>query len=139
MGIQRNPEPGRQAVLWLATAVILLIGAAGCAFIIVVAVENPAQHLAIWGALFGGFCVALVWSSLPRDKNYSKRWLGLWLASRDRSDARNVLRIGRKPKPDKTQFGNNAPPSVESVRDAAELNVSWVPHGPQPTRERPPR
>lgn len=53
MVIQRNPEPGRQAVLWLATAVVMLIGATGCAVIILAAVENPAFHLALWGGLFG--------------------------------------------------------------------------------------
>lgn len=137
MAIRRNPEPGRQAVLWLATAVVMLIGAAGCAFIILAAVENPAFHLSLWGGLFTGVVVIMVWSSIPSDRNFSKRWLRFWLATRDRSDNRHVLRVGRKQKPPKIEFGNNAPPSVDSVRDAAELNVSWVPHGSPTGRSRP--
>ncbi len=136
VAIRRNPEPGRQAVLWLATAVVMLIGAAGCAFIILAAVENPALHLSLWGGLFTGVVVIMVWSSIPRDRNFSKRWLRFWLATRERSDNRHVVRVGRKQKPPKIEFGNNAPPSVDSVRDAAELNVSWVPHGSPTDRRR---
>ena len=137
MVIQRNPEPGRQAVLWLATAVVMLIGATGCAVIILAAVENPAFHLALWGGLFGCAAVLMIWSSIPRDRNFSKRWLRFWLFARDRSDSRHVLRVGRKQRTGTIEFGNNAPPSVDSVRDAAELNVSWVPHGPPVDRPRP--
>ena len=137
MVIPRNPEPGRQAVLWLATALVLLLGAAVCAFIILAAVENPSRHFILWGAIFGGLVMLMFWGALPRNKNSAMGRLRLWFAARNRSDPRNVLRIGRKAKPTKVEFGGNAPPSVESVRDAAELNVSWVPHGPPPNRPRP--
>ncbi len=137
MDIRRNPEPGRQAVLWLATAFVILIGAAACAFIIVVAVENPSQHLVIWGAMFGGLVVLLLSMAVPRDKHSATRWLRFLLSARDRTDPRHVLRIGRKRKSAKEEFGTNSPPTLDSVRDAAEQNVSWVPHGPPPDRPRP--
>lgn len=139
MVIRRNPEPGRQAVLWLATAFVVLIGAAACAFIILAAVERPSRHLLIWGGLFGGVILLLTLLSVRGDKQAARRWIGLWLASRDRTNPLQAFRVGRKRSVTPTQFGTNAPPTLDSVKDAAEQNVSWVPHGPPPKRSRPTR
>ena len=136
MVIRRNPEPGRQAVLWLATAFVILIGAAACAFVILVTVEQPSRHFLVWGGLFGGVILILVFMSVPRDKHQAKLWLGILLATRDRTDPTRVFRVGRKRTATPPQFGTNAPPTLDSVREAAEQNVTWVPHGPPPNRSR---
>lgn len=136
MNIRRNPEPGRQAVLWLATAFVVLIGAAACAFIIVVAVEHPSRHLLVLGAVFGGVVLVLVSMAVPRDRDSGSRWLRLWFAMRDRTKPGNVLRIGRKRRSEKAEYGTNSPPTLDSVREASDQNVSWVPHGPPPDRPR---
>jgi len=135
MGIRRDPEPGRQAVLWLATSIVILIGAAGCAFIVLIAVEQPSRHLMVWGAIFGGLIVALLSMVIPFDRQHSRRWLR-YLFAAHRKDSRNVLRIGRKPSSAQTEYGTNAPPTLESVREASDQNVTWVPHGPPPHRPR---
>lgn len=139
MNIRRNPEPGRQAVLWLATAFVILIGAAACAFIILVAVDHPSLHFVVLGALIGGLILLLLSLAVRRDKHRASGWLRFWLAARDRSNPRNVLRIGRKRRAATGEVGSNAPPTLESVREAAEQNVSWVPHGVPPERPRPDR
>ena len=76
------------------------------------------------------------WALTPRNKLSGNGWLRLWVATRNRAD-KNVLRIGRKRKTAKTEFGTNTPPTLDSVREAAEQNVSWVPHGAPPNRPRP--
>lgn len=131
MGIRRNSELGRQAVVWLATAFVILIGAAACAFIILASVEQPSQPFLVWGAAFGGIIVVFALVAVPRDKRQGNGWLRLWLASR--RTPRHVLRIGRK-RPAPTQFGTNAPPTLDSVREAAEQNVTWVPRSLPPQR-----
>lgn len=135
MSIRRDPEAGRQAVLWLATAFVILIGSAACAFIILAAVERPSQHLLIWGAMFGGLVVLLLTLAVPSGKHGTSRWLLEWLV-RERSNSRQVLRIGRKQRAARIEFGTNSPPTLDSVREASEQNVTWVPHGP-PNPPRP--
>ena len=137
MAIRRNPEPGRQAVLWLATAFVILIGAAACAMIIVVAVEHPSLPLVICGAIFCGLVMLLVSMAVPRDKHSATRWLRFILSARDKTDPQHVLRIGRKRKSAQGEYGTNSPPTLDSVREASEQNVSWVPHGRPPDRPRP--
>jgi len=138
VGIHRNPEPGRQAVLWLATALVILMGAASCAFIILAVMEDPTRHLLVLGAFLTGIILLLISMTASRDRKTGNSWLRLWMALRGKSDPKTVLRIGRK-KSSSTQYGTNAPPTLESVRDAAEQNVSWVPHSPPPDRPQRPR
>lgn len=136
MSIRRDPETGRQAVLWLATAFVILIGAAACGFIVLAAVEQPSGPLLVAGAIFGGFATLLVAAALRRDTQGSGRWMLSWL-TRHRANPRHVLRIGRKRPRSTGNYGTNSPPTLDSVREAAEQNVSWVPHGPPPDRPRP--
>src|SRR5262245_29941671 len=96
MDIRRNPEPGRTAVLWLATVFVIVIGAAACAFIIIAAVDRPSEQLLFWGGVFGGVIMVLIVMALRRDKHLGNLWLGVWAATRRRSSPKNVLRIGRK-------------------------------------------
>ena len=139
MVLRRNSEPGRQAVLWLATAFVVLIGAAGCTFIILAAVENPSTPLLIMGSFFVGLILLLVSLSASRDARAGRSWMDLWMAMRGKSDPKTVLRIGRKKASSNVEFGNNAPPTLDSVRNAAAQNVTWVPHGPPPDRKQRPR
>jgi len=134
MAFRRNPEPGRQAVLWLATAIILLIGAAGCTFIILAAAEQQSTSFLVLAVLLSGLAFGLSSLSGKNDKGSMGRWR-LWLLSRRRTDPKTVLRIGRKP-PAAVEYGTQGPPTLDSVREAAELNVTWVPHGPAPSRPR---
>lgn len=135
MDIRRNPEPGKTAVLWLATVFVVVIGAAACAFIIVSAVERPSEQLFFWGGVFGAVIMVLLVMAFRRDKTFGNVWLTFWASTRTRNP-KNVLRIGRK-KSAKPEYGTNTPPTLESVREAADQNASWVPHGAPPDRSRP--
>lgn len=137
MPFKRNPEAGRQAVLWLATAVVVVIGAASCAFIILGAADSPTKPLLVWGGLFGGVALFLGSLAVSRDGKKGKSWLRMLLASRDKTDPTQVYRVSKKRAA--TPLGTNGPPTLESVREAAEqgASVRWVPHGSAPERPHP--
>ena len=134
MAFRRNPDPGRQAVTWLATAFVVVAGAASCAFIILGVVDQPARPLLVWGSLFGGIVLFLISLAVPRDTQIAKGWIRFWLASRDKTDPNQVYRIGKKRSSAEVPLGTNQPPTLDSVREAAEqgASVRWVPHGSSP-------
>jgi len=131
VAFKRNSEPGRQAVTWLATAFVVVVGAASCAFIVLGVVDQPTGPLLVWGGLFGAIVLLLASLAIPRDTQQGKGWFRLWLASRDKTDPTQVYRIGKKRGPGTMPLGENEPPTLESVREAAEqgASVRWVPHG----------
>ncbi|MCX7395436.1 MAG: hypothetical protein NTW75_15080 [Planctomycetales bacterium] len=130
MVFRRNPEPGRQAATWLATAFVLVAGAGSCAFTIFLAVENPTKPLVVCACLFGGIILLLVSLWVPKEHNIARTWFHFWIASHDQTDPSKVLRLRRK-KTAAPRSGLNQPPTLESVREAAEQanSVYWVPHG----------
>lgn len=136
MAFRRNSEPGRQAVTWLATAFVVVVGAASCAFIILGVVDQPTKPLLVWGSLFGGIVLFLTSLAIPRDTQIAKNWIRFWLASRDKTDPNKVYRVGKKRITAETPLGTNQPPTLESIREAAEqgASVRWVPHGSSPER-----
>ena len=138
MAFRRNSEPGRQAVMWLVTAFVVVAGAASCAFIIVAVVDQPTKPLLVWGSLFGGIVLLLISMAVPRDTQIAKKWIRFWLASRDKTDPNQVYRVAKKRNSAEMPLGTNPPPTLDSVREAAEqaASVQWVPHGPP--QERPP-
>lgn len=138
MAFRRNPEPGRQAVTWLATAFVVVVGAAACAFIILGVSDQPTGPLILWGAVFGGIVLLLFSMAMPQHKQIAKTWIRFWLASRDKTDPRKVFRVGKKRRTIEQPLGTNQPPTLESVREAAEqgASVRWVPHGSAPNDPR---
>lgn len=68
---RRNSESGRQAVIWLATAIVVVIGAAATAFVIFAGTDQIEQPLIVWGCFifWSDFCVAVHEFSLG-----STRW-----------------------------------------------------------------
>jgi hypothetical protein len=134
MAFRRNSEPGRQAVTWLATAFVVVVGAAACAFIILGVVDQPGRPLLVWGSLFGGIVLFLISMAVPRDTQIAKTWIRFWLAARDKTDPNQVYRVGKKRSSAEKPLGANQPPTLESVREAAEQgeSVRWVPHGTSP-------
>ena len=134
MAFQRNSEFGRLAVTWLVTAFVVVVGAASCAFIIVAVVDRPTKPLLIGASLFGGVVLMLGLMAVPREKQLAKRWIRFWLAARDKTDPNQVYRVAKKRSSAEVPLGTNQPPTLESVREAAEQgeSVRWVPHGSSP-------
>ncbi len=141
MAFRRDPEAGRQAVTWLASAFVVVVGAASCAFIILGVVDQPTKPLIVWGGLFGGIVLFLISLAVPRDRNIAKSWIRFWLASRDKTDPNKAYRVGKKRPVADASLGTNQPPTLESIREAADqgASVQWVPHGPPPDRSAPHR
>lgn len=139
MPFRRDPVSGRQAVTWLATAFVLLIGAVATA-ITLLAVSDRAgwQDWTVWAVLFGAIVLMLWALSGASDKGAaSARYF--WLRVRNRTDPLTLYKpTFKRPSGDGRPLGSNAPPTLDSLREAAETGVQWVPHS-QPERTRPDR
>ena len=134
----RKSDSGRQAIIWLATLYIVLIGAGASAFVIVSAAEQPQGPLIICGVIFAGLTLMLLAFQMRWEQPMNR--LKFWLSSQRRSDPTDDYRVARrriKLREAQEQLGGNGPPTVESVRDAANHGGAWVPHSNKP--EEPPR
>jgi hypothetical protein len=135
MGIDNKHELGSKAVLLLATAVVVVLGLAGCSFVILVSSPNAQRDLLILAGCALG-CGVLLWllrDRPPEANPQHSRW-----------------KFWKRPPPKKTYVlkrvkvldagtGTNRPPTAESVRELSEGNLNtWVPSG-LPRRETPPR
>lgn len=127
MAVQQNRDAGRNAVALLATAVVLLFGAAACAFLILTAVDRPGWPLAGAAAFFTLFSIVLFTWGTRSEQPRERQGLLAWLRGRETVDPCESYRPHLR-KPQSQDFGTIAPPSVESVREAAEDFVRWVPH-----------
>ena len=123
---RRNSDSGRYAVIWLATAYIAVIGAGASAFVILVASDQPQGPLIVLGSSLGLLAVVLLILNIQWDQPISH--LKLWLTAQNRSDPTDDYRAARRRIEAREKQGENRPPTIESVRDAAEHGGAWVPH-----------
>jgi len=131
---RRNSETGRLAVIWLATAFVVVIGAAASAFVIIAATDQTRQPLIVWGVSFAGLILLLLLINIRSDRPFGK--LQVWLSAQNRNDPTDEYRAARRRIQSREQFGSNAPPSIESVRDAADFNGTWVPRSSSGSQSR---
>uniref|UniRef100_A0A7C2JZ14 Uncharacterized protein n=1 Tax=Schlesneria paludicola TaxID=360056 RepID=A0A7C2JZ14_9PLAN len=138
MPIRRNPDTGKQAVTWLATAFVFLVGAIATALTLLSMAERAGwQDWTVWAGLFGG-AVLMLWALSGSGEKGPANARFFWVRVRSRTDPLTVYKPKRRRSSDGRPLGSNQPPTLESVREAAESSVQWVPHS-QPERERPPR
>jgi hypothetical protein len=123
-GISQDMEkrPSRIAGPLLASMLVVLYGAIGAAVLIAGGGGNPLTALLILGGvliLFGLFAYFI--QSIPRspmDSAYS------WIRSRQaRPDDLYLPKIRRS----RQHYGENAPPTVDDVRELKEGLNNWVP------------
>jgi hypothetical protein len=138
MAFQRNRDAGRSAVALLATAVVLLFGAAACGLLILTAVDRPGWPLAGAAAFFLVLSVTLFTWGGRTERPQGRLDLFAWLRGRDTSDPLKDYQP-RVRRPEAQQFGTNAPPSVETVREAADEFARWVPKSTVDEARRPTR
>jgi hypothetical protein len=138
MKIQRDPHAGKQAVVWLATVFVFIIGAAATAFMILSMTDRAGwQNWTVWAISFAGIAL-LLWSiHSPKEAKQTKGWLGMWLQAADRSDPLRDYKFRPKSRPPGEPLGSQQPPTLESIRDASQQTIKWVPHGPPNGRKRP--
>jgi hypothetical protein len=136
MGIQRHPESGRRAVALLATAFVVLIGAVLTAFV-VLSFSDQGGWLpwVVWSALFSGVIV-LLWSISDKPDGSVAGMKLLWFRTRAKVDPLTLYKFRKRRRRNDRPLGSNEPPTLDSVREAADIgSAQWVPHGPPPERE----
>ena len=131
---RRNSDSGRLAVIWLATAFVVVIGAAACLFVIVAGTDHIQWPLVVWGLSVSGLVFMLISLSVRWDHPTGR--LHTWLLAQNRNDPTDDYRAARRRIRAREQFGDNAPPTVESVRDAADHGGAWVPRSTPQTERR---
>ena len=133
----RNSDSGRQAVIWLATSFIILIGAAATAFVILAATRETQNQFfvwLVWGGCFSGLSLILVVISIRWEEPINQ--LKFWLTYQERSDPTDLYRAARRREKEREELGGNQPPTIETVRDAAEHGGAWVPRSSSKQRPR---
>ncbi|HUQ69774.1 MAG TPA: hypothetical protein VM165_09645 [Planctomycetaceae bacterium] len=138
MAIRRNPDPGRQAVAWLATAFVFLIGAVATALTLLAASERAGwRDWTVWAVLFVGV-LTMLWA-LSGSADKSAAALYSWIRVRHRTNPLTLYKPRlRRNRGDGRALGSNQPPTLESLRESADTAVQWVPHS-QPERSKPER
>lgn len=122
---RRNSDAGRMAVVWLATVIIIFIGAAASAFVIFASTDQVRIPLTIWGVSFAGLFILLFIWSIRWEEPINQ--LKFWLASRDRHDPTGGYQAARRSIQMNEEYGSNTPPTVDTIRDAANHGGAWVP------------
>ena len=133
---RRNSDAGRQAVVWLATVVVIVIGAAASGFVIIASTDQFQQPFMVWGCCFAGILLFLYLLNMRWEEPISH--LKFWLSFQDRSDPAELYRAARRRESAREQFGTNAPPTIESVRDAHDHGGTWVPRSTGKSQSRRP-
>ena len=131
---RRNSDAGRMAVVWLATVVIIVIGAFASAFVIFASTEQVQVPMTIWGCSFTGLFLVLFLMNMRWEEPINQ--LKFWLSWSDRNDPTDGYRAARRSIEMREQYGTQAPPSVESVRDAQDHGGAWVPRSSSGKRSR---
>jgi hypothetical protein len=137
MVLRRNPETGRRAVALLATTFVVFIGALLTAFVVLSFSEQGGwQPWVVWSALFLSV-VLLLWALTDKREGQVSRLRLFWDRARAKTDPLSLYKFRKRRHAPDRPLGSNQPPTLESVRESTEgSSVRWVPHGPQPQREK---
>lgn len=131
---RRNSDSGRQAVSWLATAFVIVIGAAAAMFVIIAGTDQLEWPVIIWGVSIAGLVLMLISLSVRWDRPTGK--LHTWLFAQNRTDPTDIYRAARRSIRAREEMGTNQPPTLESVRDASNHGGAWVPRSNSTVRSR---
>lgn len=122
------------AVSWLATAFVIVIGAAAAMFVIIAGTDQIEWPMIIWGVSISALVFTLISLSLRWDQSTGK--LQTWLFAQNRNDPTDIYRAARRRIRAREEMGTNGPPTLESVRDAADHGGAWAPRSNAPVRAR---
>jgi hypothetical protein len=123
MGDEIRFRPSRMIAPLLATAVILLLGTAFCIAIVLAFGEAKPVPIAVASGSMLAFAL-LLWSWRDRPRAEKRGWF-TWVMSRNRSgeQASYKLAVIRS----KHHYGQNRPPTLESLRELKDPTRTWVP------------
>ena len=131
---RRKSDSGRQAIAWLATVIVVVIGAAATGVVIVAGAERQIEPWLVWGICFSFIIVTMVLWNVRWEEPLNQ--LKFWLSYREIEDPTDGYSAARRSIETREKFGSQKPPTLESVRDAAEHGGAWVPKASQ-QRQRP--
>ncbi|MCX7419388.1 MAG: hypothetical protein NT013_07600 [Planctomycetia bacterium] len=132
-----NRDGGHDAVSWLATGVVSLMGIIFSGFVVLAFANDPQKPVMLLAGVFLSLAV-LMWLLREKPKvviaEKEAKWLGIFAKPKVVSK----LRLTRRKKPKIEQFGTNEPPDAERIREIKELTdgmKNWVPPKTDPDQE----
>ncbi len=125
-----QPGPNRNFAPLLATFCVLVGGVIACAAIVLAAGEfHPRPILIAAGSMVG--LIILIWLLRDRPEARKRDWYA-WVKHRNARPARSVYEIRKTRAP--VEYGTNAPPTLDDLREARENIKTWVPSNSRLTR-----
>ncbi len=137
MSGNKGKDSGGEAVAWLATGAVCFLGIVFIGFIILVFANEPTKPVLIVSGLFLGLAILLfLLRENPKEavNEEEEKWFGIF--RKPKAVTRYKLTRHRKPKI--VQFGTNAPPTAERIREIKEVSdgmKNWVPPKTDPNQE----
>ena len=131
-----DSDGGHDAVVILATGIVLVLGASFSALIVLFVAERATQALLISSCVMSASLLLMFLLRSDSDNRVAdkdKKWFGLF--SRRKAKDRYKVRKGRGRKPPVEEFGTNLPPSAKSIREIKEISDgtrNWSPRETDP-------
>lgn len=123
---KRGSGFGSTAAIWLATTIVLVLGAVGTAFVILISAPDDYEvPLMVWAGIFTGIILLIAVFNIRWEEPVNQ--LKFWLSFQNKPDPADAYDAARRRTKHREEYGNLPPPSVESVRDAANHGGAWVP------------
>ena len=131
-----NSDGGHDAVVILATGIVLVLGASFSALIVLFVAERATQALLVSSCVLSASLLLMFLlrsDSDNRSTDKDKRWFGLFSKRKEKDHYK--VRKGRSSKPPVEEFGTNVPPSAERIREMKKLSDgtrNWSPRETDP-------
>lgn len=132
-----NKDGGREAVAWLATGAVCFLGILFSGLIILMFANEPTKPVLIVSGLFLGLAILLfLLREKPKElvETEEEKWFGIFRKPK----AVTRYKVTRHRKPKIVEFGTNAPPTAERIREIKEVSdgmKNWVPPSTDPKHE----
>jgi hypothetical protein len=129
-----NRDGGRDAVSWLATGVVCLMGIVFCVFVVLAFANEPQKPVMLLAGIFLSLAM-LMWLLREKPKEAIAEKEAKWFGIFAKPKVVSKLKITRRKKPKIVQFGTNEPPDAERIREIKEVTdgmKNWVPPKTQP-------
>lgn len=130
-------DGGHDAVSWLATGFVCLLGIVFCGFVVLAFSKEPGKPVMILSGVFLSLAI-LFWLFREKPQEIVQETEAKWFGVFAKPKATTSLKLTRRKKPKIVQFGTNQPPSADDIREIKELTdgmKNWVPPKTDPHHE----
>lgn len=136
-----NRDGGRDAVSWLATGFVCLLGIVFCGFVVLAFANEPRKPVMVLVGVFLSLAF-LMWLLREKPKEVIAEKEAKWFGIFAKPKVVSKLRLTRRKKPKIVAFGTNEPPDAQRIREIKELTdgmKNWVPPKTDPDQEATPK